>query len=221
MQDFDTLASDIKKRVANLGKDKQLWIGIAGAPGSGKSTLARELECRLGKSSIVIPMDGYHHYRSDLDAMKNPKEAHARRGSPFTFNASKFLTDLINARKIGEGLFPSFDHNIGDPIENDIYLNSDKQIVLVEGNYLLLDDEPWCQLHQKVFDETWFLDIDEAECIRRLSSRHIETGLSERQAKERAEGNDSINGKLIAQVSPSNADRVIRLSNDLKLTPLY
>jgi pantothenate kinase len=67
-----------------LASDSQntLWIGLAGAPGSGKSTLAAKLQAQFGDSLLVIPQDGYHYYRHQLDAMPDPAMAHARRGSP-------------------------------------------------------------------------------------------------------------------------------------------
>lgn len=62
-------------------------IGLAGPPGAGKSTLAIEVVRKLNmvmsekesrkKNSynsddfaIVVPMDGFHLYRSQLDAME-------------------------------------------------------------------------------------------------------------------------------------------------------
>lgn len=38
----------------------------------------------------------------------------------------------------GMVLVPSFDHGVGDPIEDDIRVEQHHRIVLVEGNYLLL-----------------------------------------------------------------------------------
>jgi pantothenate kinase len=169
------------------------------------------LKARLGDLLIIIPLDGYHYYRSELDGMDDPEQAHARRGAPFTFNATKFVDDLIKARDTGEGAFPSFDHHAGDPVEADIQLPKGSRIVLVEGNYLLLDAEPWCQLRARVFDETWFLDVPVPECNRRVGERHVKTGLTEQQAQLRVETNDSLNAELITKVSPGNADRIIQI----------
>ncbi|KDO68556.1 hypothetical protein CISIN_1g0213621mg, partial [Citrus sinensis] len=72
-------------------------VGLAGPPGAGKSTLAAEVVRRINKIwpqkassfdsqvkppdvATVLPMDGFHLYLSQLDAMEDPKEAHARRG---------------------------------------------------------------------------------------------------------------------------------------------
>ena len=210
MQECDDLAAELRRRAAQLVGDTQFWIGLAGAPGSGKSSLAEALKARLGKLLAVVPLDGYHYYRSELDTMEDPSEAHLRRGAPFTFNSTRFVNDLIQARRAGEGDFPSFDHHVGDPVEADIRLSRSQPIVLVEGNYVLLDTEPWCQLREKVFDETWFLDVPVSECNRRVGERHVKVGLTQEQAQLRIETNDGINAELIAKVSPSNADRIVR-----------
>ncbi len=210
MEQYDNLAAELRQRAAQLIGDTQYWIGLAGGPGSGKSTLAESLKARLGELLTIIPLDGYHYYRSELDGMADPEEAHARRGAPFTFNATRFVDDLIKARNAGEGVFPSFDHGAGDPVEADIQLPKGPQIVLVEGNYLLLDTEPWCQLRKSVFDESWFLDVPVHECNRRVGERHVKTGLTEEQAQLRVATNDSLNAELITRISPGNADRIIQ-----------
>lgn len=211
MLTYEDLAAELKVKAAQLTGESQFWIGLAGGPGSGKSTLAQALKARLGKLLTIIPLDGYHYYRRELDAMEDPDEAHKRRGAPFTFNATRFVDDLIKARGTGEGLFPSFDHAAGDPVEASIQLHRGPQIVLVEGNYVLLDTEPWRQLRDSVFDETWFLDVPIAECNRRVCRRHVETGLTEEQAELRVATNDSINAELITRISRANADRILRI----------
>jgi pantothenate kinase len=211
MSTCEDLAAELRHKADQLTGKSQFWIGLAGGPGSGKSTLAQALKARLGKLLTIIPLDGYHYYRRELDAMEDPEEAHTRRGAPFTFNASRFVNDLIEAHSTGEGVFPSFDHTVGDPVEASIQLNKGRQIVLVEGNYVLLDTEPWCQLRDSVFDETWFLDVPVPECNRRVCIRHVKTGLTEEQAKLRVATNDSINAELITKVSRRNADRIIHI----------
>ena len=209
---YDQLAADLKEKIIQLEDRCQYWIGLAGAPGSGKSTVAAELMKRLESQLTIIPMDGYHYYRDELDKMDNPTLAHARRGAPFTFNAARIVADLTKAKKLGIGSFPDFDHCTGDPIENAITL-SDKtpQIVLVEGNYLLLNDAPWCQLREQVFDESWFLYVPLAESNRRVYQRHLKTGLTKEQAQLRVEQNDSRNAELITTVSTKNATKVIQI----------
>ncbi len=207
----DQLAAELRDR-SHQQDINQLWIGIAGPPGSGKSTLAGALKTALGDLLTIIPMDGFHYYRHELDAMPDPAEAHARRGAPFTFNAEKFVDALLAAKRKGKGTFPGFDHGKGDPVEDEIQLLSDTKIVLVEGNYLLLDKMPWHTLSEKVFDETWFLEVPLDECSRRVYKRHLKTGKTAAEARRRVDTNDNLNAQLIQTVSPQRADRILVLA---------
>lgn len=68
----------------------------------------------------AVCRDGYHYYKHELDAMADPAALHARRGAHWTFNAERFVKDLTQARALGAGRFPSFDHHVGDPLEDAI-----------------------------------------------------------------------------------------------------
>lgn len=185
----------------------QLWVGICGAPGSGKSTLSEHLLKAL-PSAVVVPMDGFHYYRSELDAFDDPLEAHRRRGAHFTFNAHKFVLSVSNAKERGSGTFPSFDHSIGDPVEDDIVVTTEHKIVIVEGLYLLLNIPPW-SLIRDLLDLVFFVDCPEDELFKRLVARHIATlGLSEAKASDRATNNDLLNAKIIA-LSKEYADIIV------------
>ncbi|XP_004493741.1 putative uridine kinase C227.14 isoform X2 [Cicer arietinum] len=209
----------------SLNPNYKLFVGLAGPPGAGKSTIAHEVAKRINKLwpekassfdseiqppdvAIVIPMDGFHLYRSELDAMKNPEEAHARRGAPWTFNPMRLLTCLKNLRVQGSVYAPSFDHGVGDPVEDDIFVNLQHKIIIVEGNYLLLDDGVWKEI-SALFDEKWFIDIDIDKAMQRVLKRHISTGKPPDIAKQRIENNDRLNAELIMK-SKKNADIIIK-----------
>ena len=70
---------------------KTLFVGIAGTPGSGKSTFCKNLKEQLEYihelKPLIIPMDGYHYYRHELDNFPDPTMAHFYRGAEFTFNS--------------------------------------------------------------------------------------------------------------------------------------
>ncbi|WCN07531.1 uridine kinase [Marinomonas mediterranea] len=201
--------SYLQQLSSTLDQGEQYWIGLVGAPGSGKSTFAANLKDALGDRLVVIPMDGYHLYCHQLDQMPNREEAYRRRGAPFTFDAVRLVLELVAAKHKGFGVFPSFDHHKGDPIENDIELKPTDQIVLVEGNYLLLNEEPWNRLKAEVFDETWFLDVPIDVSNQRVAERHIKTGLTAPQAWQRVTTNDGLNAELIIEASREKADRLV------------
>jgi pantothenate kinase len=61
-----------------------LIVGVCGIPGAGKSTLSEKIQQNI-PDSVIVPMDGFHLYRKELD-----EEGKKRRGASFTFNLAKF-----------------------------------------------------------------------------------------------------------------------------------
>lgn len=191
-------------------KDRRIIISLAGIPGSGKSTLSAELVKQLNTrvKAIVVQQDGFHLYRSELKKLPNPEEAFLRRGAPFTFNAKKFL-DLVshlNDEKYVNGTIqvPTFDHKLKDPIENDKLIDPDTNIIIIEGNYVLLKDLYWNDI-SKYVDETWFVDVPLNLVKERIIKRHLEAGIAEneQEAIARADGNDLLNAEYILKNSKS------------------
>ncbi|KAJ7536686.1 hypothetical protein O6H91_12G077600 [Diphasiastrum complanatum] len=152
-------------------------------------------------------MDGFHLYRWQLDAMEDPAEAHARRGAPWTFDPASLAKSLATLQNEGQAYFPSFDHGVGDPIEQDIFVSPKHKLVLVEGNYLLLAEGKWKQL-ATFFNERWFIDIEIEEAMKRVEERHIATGKTPRIAKSRVDYNDRLNARIVS-TSRRFADLVI------------
>lgn len=214
MEDIDSLMvenyrlmEEIILDLSSKVKDgKQLLIGLAGPPGAGKSTTSARLT-ELIPGSIILPMDGYHLTKQQLSQFKNPKEAFSRRGAHWTFDGERFLRDIQVLRSTGEGKFPSFDHGVGDPVENDIHISKENKIIFVEGNYLLLPIEPWVHI-KEYLDYCFFISCEESIIYDRVYKRHMGTGNTEELAKHRVETNDIINAREIL-LSQTRADKVI------------
>jgi pantothenate kinase len=186
---------------------RRVVVALAGAPGSGKTTIANNVVQRLNATSTnfaaVVPIDGFHLPRSTLDALPNKVEAYARRGASWTFDDAavlKLVTVLSQSRywESDVTLAPSFDHAVKDPVEEGIRIVSDVKFIVLEGNYLLLNQEPWSKIHALV-DDTWFVDVDPNLARNRIAKRHITAGIETtwEAAVKRAEKNDLLNGALI------------------------
>jgi pantothenate kinase len=105
--------------------------------------------------------DGFHYTQAALQKFEDPETAFRRRGAPFTFDSHRFLELLRNLKQLpvttaGEPeltlLAPSFDHAVKDPVDDAIVVSSKTRIVIIEGNYTLLNDEPWRQIAELVDD---------------------------------------------------------------------
>ncbi|KAI4319488.1 hypothetical protein MLD38_033078 [Melastoma candidum] len=223
---YDALAERlISNAVVATSLQSKYIVGLAGPPGSGKSTVASEVVRRVNKLwprnphsfdseaslldvATILPMDGFHLYRCQLDSMENPEEAHARRGAPWTFDPKRMLKCIKKLKNEGSVYAPSFDHGAGDPLEDDIFISLQHKVVVVEGNYIFLDEGDWTAI-SSLFDEKWFIDVDIDKAMQRVLKRHVLTGKPPDVAGWRVEYNDRPNAKLIME-SKKNADLIVR-----------
>ncbi|KAL7796024.1 P-loop containing nucleoside triphosphate hydrolase protein [Trichoderma ceciliae] len=207
------LVDKVWRRYRETPPDQRLLIGIGGIPGSGKTTLAQTITDKLNAlllqnapssppPAAFVPMDGFHLTRAALSAMPDPAVAHARRGAPFTFDAPKFLSMVQSLREPispSATIFaPSFDHAVKDPKEDDIAVLPTHRIVVLEGNYLVLDKDVWRDA-AALFDELWFVEADFEVARKRLRERHVRAGIVKtiEEGDRRATENDLVNGKEI------------------------
>ncbi len=175
-------------------------VAIAGPPASGKSTLAEALVetlCHQQESAVpgaaVLPMDGYHLDNSILQS----RGLLARKGAPETFDANGFCAAVKHLlTDEGELFFPSFDRQLDLAIANAIVIHPETPVVVVEGNYLLLDALPWRGLRE-VFSVTVFLNPGIDVLRQRLVQRWLDHGLEPEAATIRAEGNDLPNASVV------------------------
>jgi pantothenate kinase len=189
----EPIANEILKRAASAAR---FVVAIAGPPGAGKSTLAEALAETLvagGERAAVLPMDGFHMDNAVLEE----KGLLPRKGSPETFDVRAFLSTVAAVRaNDGEVLVPVFDRSREIAIASARIVAPETRIILVEGNYLLLDEAPWDGL-EGAFDFSIFINPGVAELERRLLQRWSDHGYDEEAAKRKALGNDIPNAHRV------------------------
>lgn len=180
-----------------VSSDYRSLIGIVGAPGAGKSTIAEQLVEALTPRAALLPMDGFHLPQSTLVELGRRD----RMGAADTFDVDAFRATLLSVRR-GFGnsghpvTAPGFDREREEPVPGAIDISPEFPLVVVEGNYLLLDSGGW-ERTAPMFDLTFYVDLDEETRIERLTARHRKYGKTAADARAWALGPDQVNARLI------------------------
>ena len=180
-------------------KGERIIVFLAAPPATGKTTLATFLEGLSKEKSGIIPiqsvsLDGFHY---DNDYLKSNKfNSHGKehslyeiKGMPETFDLQNFKNYV--SRLENENIkWPIYDRNLHNPVMDAVEITAD--IVLIEGNWLLLDEEGWRDLKQYC-DYSVFIESKEALLKDRLIQRKIKGGLTEEEALKFYERTDGKN----------------------------
>jgi pantothenate kinase len=190
------LPASARIRVNELIKRSgRVLLGLVGPPGAGKSTLAAALQAEFASVAQVVSMDGFHLANVELERLGR----RARKGAPDTFDSAGYVALLrrLLAQADDEVVYaPEFRREIEEPIANAIPIFSRTQLVVTEGNYLLLDEGPWADV-KGLLDEVWYVDIPDALRVERLTQRHEQFGRSAEEAAAWVAGTDEPNARLI------------------------
>jgi pantothenate kinase len=180
-----------------LGREHRMILGIAGAPASGKSTLAELVLAALQSAHpgevVGVGMDAFHIGHRILDQRGQV----GVKGAPHTFDAAGYVALLRRIRTEQETVYaPEFHRDIEDSLAHVVEIGPQVQLVITEGNYLLLPRDPWRHV-RPLLDEAWFVFLDDAERRRRMLARHLHYGHSQADAELRTFGNDESNAQLV------------------------
>ena len=150
-------------------------------------------------------MDGFHLANATLDRLG----LRQRKGAIETFDGWGFVALLDRVRReVDHAVYaPAFERAVDEPVAGEIAIEASARVVVVEGNYLLSDAEPWRRVRE-LLDESWFCDADDDERMSRLVHRHTEFGRSPDAARAWATEVDGANALGIAP-SRERADVVV------------
>jgi pantothenate kinase len=204
--DFDEAAARTETLLAG---GRRVLLGIAGAPGAGKTTLAERLVAHVDGGgrwrAAHVPMDGFHLADVALDALGRRD----RKGAIDTFDGWGFVALLERVlSETGNVVYaPAFERTVDEPVAGSIPIPPGTRLVVAEGNYLLVDADPWVRI-PPLLAESWFVATPEDERMRRLIDRHTRHGRTVEAATAWAREVDGANAVLI-EGSRSRATLVV------------
>lgn len=192
--------ADALARVAALRAERpgrRLLVGVAGEPGSGKSTVAASVVAALAASGVPavgVPMDGFHLAGSTLARLGRLD----RKGAIDTFDGDGYLALLHRLRQHGPAVVwaPDYVRGVEESLGGAIEVRPEVEVVVSEGNYLLVDEGPWRAVRD-VVDETWAVEVPRAVRLGRLAARHEAFGMAQEAARAWAEGPDEAAARLV------------------------
>ena len=187
---------------------RRILVMLAAPPGAGKSTLlsflSRLAEETEGAGRIqTIGMDGFHRRQEYLlshDTVRDGKPVRMVevKGAPETFDLPA-LTERVKRLAAGETIgWPVYDRLLHNPVENAVRV--DGEIVILEGNYLLLDVDGWREL-RSFADYTVSVRAEEELLRERLISRRLKTGVGVDEAVRFVDFSDMPNVRLCLSCS--------------------
>jgi pantothenate kinase len=104
---------------------------------------------------------------------------------------------------------PAFERDLEQPLAGAIAIDPATEVVVTEGNYLLLDTPEWRAVRAQL-DEVVYLDEDEELRRQRLVERHVRFGKTPEEAQAWVARVDDANAALVARAR-AQADRVVDL----------
>ncbi|MFO8068928.1 MAG: nucleoside/nucleotide kinase family protein [Alkalibacterium sp.] len=204
-------------------KDERIIVYLAAPPGAGKTSLSLFLEDLYKEQGYPytfqsVAMDGFHHYNDYLNqhtVVRNGREDPLikYKGIPESFDLSALKEKIKALTQYRQVNWPTYDRASHDVSQETIPVDAD--IVLIEGNYLLLEKVGWNELTEycdyNIFIQTNLSDIED-----RLINRKQLGGATQTEAVNHYEQTDKVNAELVLSYS-AKADMTLELTSDGQL----
>lgn len=190
----------LMKKWEKMAEEKQhrIIVFLAAPPAAGKSTLAALFEYLAKDHSTMdiqaLGMDGFHHYQSyilthdvKVDGKKVPMKS--VKGCPESFDYERLKSLLTQVKK--EDIRWPYYNRVKHDVEDDM-IKVHAPIIVLEGNYLLLDEAPWKEL-QAMCDDSIFITTSSDAVKTRLINRKMKGGALPHEAVAFYENSDGKN----------------------------
>ncbi|MCR4807434.1 MAG: nucleoside/nucleotide kinase family protein [Lachnospiraceae bacterium] len=221
-REIDEIFIPLLKHLSDLQdkKNSRLLVMLAAPPGAGKSTLSSFLEflsrdAIAGKKVQAIGMDGFHRRQEYLTSHTTIVDGREVlmvdiKGAPVTFDFDRLKEKTKEMLSVSRCGWPVYNRLLHNPVEDAVYVNGD--IIILEGNYLLLDEDGWRNLSDMA-DYTISIKADPEMLKKRLVERKISTGSPEEKAVKFVEFSDMANVRLCLEKTKP-ADLELDLSEE-------
>jgi len=168
---------------------QRIVIFLAAPPAVGKTTAATFLEYLSKEYEDIeeiqaVGLDGFHYKQEYIlahNTVIDGKEVPMKdiKGCPETYDIEKLITKL-SYLKTSAVTWPSYSRKIHDVVD-DAHICS-KNIILIEGNWLLLNEAKWCTLREYC-DYSILIRAEEGMLRERLIDRKMQGGSSYEEAQ--------------------------------------
>jgi hypothetical protein len=171
----------------------------------------------------MVQLDGWHYsndYLSTHTLQRDGVEVLLRqiKGAPETYDIASAFKCFEKIKAGGKVCYPVYSRQIHDPIPNGGCVEPQHRIVIVEGNYLLLQEEPWRHFRE-LFDTCIFLTAPPEALVEGLRQRHLRGGKSAAAAEEHILAVDLPNMNRVLKNS-GRANIVVKKADSQHITSL-
>jgi pantothenate kinase len=183
-------------------------VALGGPPGSGKSAIAAVLGDMLsetGTTTVVLPLDGFHRRNRELKSTNIIRDGRSLslydlKGAGETYDTDRLHEYLARLRTGEKFYWPIYSRITHEPSEKGFLIENPQALYLIEGNYLLLQKEPWIGM-RSLFDKAIFIASRQVLLKKRILMRKKSGGYSSRDARRHFHQTDRRNIREVLEDS--------------------